>query len=430
METKKSERGQVLVLVLFAMVALLGFGALAVDMGMVYSVRRQAQNAADAAAMAMAYTKTNALGDEYSAALSMLAKNGFDQDSDIDPNADKAQDVQVWNPPISGPYAEVADKNNYYQIIVRVQVRKILAQVVFSGPEVVTVEAIAHATPVNSSSGGAAMFAIGQNVCPGIVFNGGSNTLIKGGGIISNSNGNDNSGSCASGLMTGSSGSIQVTNGGIDLSGSWIQNAGAVVSPAPSTHVGPSNPLQLPTPSCEGLPSRNGNTNNLLPGYYPGNIVIQNADVTMQPGFYCIDGNLTVNSGTLTGKNVTIYMTPAGGGVNFGGNAVINLSAGQKTLDAVGNNFGGVLIFMDVNNHNGVDMSGGNGTFYHRTIYAPGYRDPASQEKCNIGGSNTSVALRSNVICYTIGIAGNSSVTIDYRPAENYRVPPLIELSQ
>ena len=47
-----SERGQVLVLLVLALVGLLGFTALAIDGGMVYSDRRTAQNAADAAALA------------------------------------------------------------------------------------------------------------------------------------------------------------------------------------------------------------------------------------------------------------------------------------------------------------------------------------------------------------------------------------------
>jgi len=46
-----SERGQVLVLLVLALVGLLGFTALAIDGGMVYSDRRTAQNAADASAL-------------------------------------------------------------------------------------------------------------------------------------------------------------------------------------------------------------------------------------------------------------------------------------------------------------------------------------------------------------------------------------------
>ncbi len=50
----KSEKGQALILIVFGMVALIGFTALAVDGGRVFSDRRNAQNAADTAALAAA----------------------------------------------------------------------------------------------------------------------------------------------------------------------------------------------------------------------------------------------------------------------------------------------------------------------------------------------------------------------------------------
>src|SRR5512133_1472468 len=49
------EKGQVLVFIILAIVAIFGFAALAVDFGRVFSERRRAQNAADAAAYAAAY---------------------------------------------------------------------------------------------------------------------------------------------------------------------------------------------------------------------------------------------------------------------------------------------------------------------------------------------------------------------------------------
>src|SRR5512139_2848387 len=54
MQTKSnlSERGQAIVLIVLAIIALLGFTALAVDGSLVYSDRRWAQNAADASALA------------------------------------------------------------------------------------------------------------------------------------------------------------------------------------------------------------------------------------------------------------------------------------------------------------------------------------------------------------------------------------------
>ena len=150
----------------------------------------------------------------------------------------------------------------------------------------------------------------------------------------------------------------------------------------------------------------------------------------MGPGLYCLNGELKVNGGGLSGTGVVIYMMPTGGGVSLSGSADINLITGYGLTDNSGNDIGGYLIFMDLNNHNGVDMAGSNGSYYQGTVYAPGYRDPASQEKCNIGGSNTSTAMHSNIVCYSIGVAGNSSVRVVYNPTENHIEPAAMELSQ
>ena len=49
---KKSDRGQVLVLVALAIFVLLGLAALGIDVGYMYSVRHELQRTADAGALA------------------------------------------------------------------------------------------------------------------------------------------------------------------------------------------------------------------------------------------------------------------------------------------------------------------------------------------------------------------------------------------
>src|SRR5512141_3125363 len=57
--THSSQRGQVLIIFVFVIIVLIGFVGLAVDGGNVYADRRHAQNAADAAALLGAVTRTN-----------------------------------------------------------------------------------------------------------------------------------------------------------------------------------------------------------------------------------------------------------------------------------------------------------------------------------------------------------------------------------
>ena len=95
------EKGQVLVILVVALVALLGFTSLAIDLGMVYSDRRYAQNVADAAAIAGAQAAAQTIeglnivnyqwncgvvnantGAGYTAAINRAAVNDFTITSD------------------------------------------------------------------------------------------------------------------------------------------------------------------------------------------------------------------------------------------------------------------------------------------------------------------------------------------------------------
>ncbi len=145
-------------------------------------------------------------------------------------------------------------------------------------------------------------------------------------------------------------------------------------------------------------------------------------------GMYCFDGDFTVNGGSLTGDGVMIVMRK--GDLSLSGNADIYLKRPNSLLDAKGQQWGGMLIYMLADNHGGIDLAGNNGSEYHGTVYAPGTRDPISQEKCNIGGANRSTGIHANMMCSSIGIAGNAILDITYNEKENYQLPPSVELAQ
>ena len=60
MKPRLQERGQALVIIALAVVGLFGFSALAIDGSRVFSDRRNAQNAADTAALSAALAKIRA----------------------------------------------------------------------------------------------------------------------------------------------------------------------------------------------------------------------------------------------------------------------------------------------------------------------------------------------------------------------------------
>lgn len=419
----REERGQALILIILAIVGLMGFAALAVDVGRVYAERRRAQSAADAASMAWAFSAAYNNDTTQTSAYNSLARNDFV----AVPGRTR---ITLSHPPVSGPYA---GNNEYFQVVLDSTVDQVFGQFVRPGPYNLTVEAVARAIPTQAVAPGQAMLAMGVNVCPGIVFNGGAESNVNGGNIYSNSNGNG-PGSCYSGLITGGSGSINVTGGDVLIAGGWNNTGGADVTPPAQSGVGHLTFPDVPVPVCSStaaLNPINNSTKTLSPGKYTNAVHIANGDWTMQPGMYCFYADLTINGGSVRGNDVMIVMYS--GSLNLGGNADVFIKRPNDIVDGATptpNHFGGMLIYMPKENHGGIDLSGNNGSTYVGTIYAPGPRDPASQEKCNIGGTNTSIGLSSNVMCYTIGIAGNSNVTINYRQEENYRNPPTVELSQ
>ncbi|HSL30280.1 MAG TPA: Tad domain-containing protein, partial [Anaerolineales bacterium] len=74
---KPSEKGQALIMITLAAVGLFGFAALAIDGSRVYSDRRHAQNAADAAVMAAALANSRG-GDLVTVAQARATSNGYD----------------------------------------------------------------------------------------------------------------------------------------------------------------------------------------------------------------------------------------------------------------------------------------------------------------------------------------------------------------
>lgn len=431
MNTHKSERGQAIVLIAIALVAIFGFAALAVDGGRSYSEKRRAQNAADSAAYAAA--RAAADGENWrQAALNQAAMNDYN-DTDAAPNPGSVMDVMVYHPPVDGPYSpgEIhsgEDPNEYYQVKIRVAIDKIFSQIVFPGKEEISVEAVTKAKPIKAVSFGNAMHATNHNACKAVWFDGGGNTSVDGGNVFSNS---EAVGNCASGQQNGS-GAVTVTNGDIQVVGSWRQVGGSgAVSP---------NPLEgeedgvyheiledVPEPDCSSLPNRNDSNQALQPGRYAGGIAIHNGTWTMAPGIYCLSNDFSVNGGSLNGKGVLIVMLD--GSVGMEGNANISLLRADNIVDSAGNQFGGMLFYMPKYNQGGIDLGGNSGTMYAGTIYAPGTRS-SSKPKCTFGGNSGTLGYNANIICDTIQVHGNANLVIQYKAEQNYRLPPMIELSE
>jgi hypothetical protein len=427
MEKQSHEQGQILVLVVLALVVLLGFTALTIDGGQLFWTRRQAQNAADTASMTAAFARIRN-EDWYAAGMAQAQNYGFQNDG--------RNQVTLVNPPRSGVYAPpAAHSDNYFQVVITATLNSAFAHFVYDGPMVTTVEAVAVMYPPNNIFSGNALHATNETACQGVWFAGNGVTEIDGGNIFSNSDASGNPTSCHSGVASGSSAEISVTDGGINVVGSFRNQAGATINTDYGINTGVAHEQlpPVPLPDCSNLPTRsyNGGSATIQPGWYPNGIRVNSnsTDLELAAGLYCMGDDVTINGGSVHGEGVMIYM--ADGDFDITGNTDVHLRTSSDLRDASDYQWAGMLLYVDPANTGQVHISGSSGSSYTGTIYAPGpTSNPQATHKCVIEGNGDSLGLNSQVICNTIKVTGDAYVFIHYRPEENFHLPPTVELMQ
>ncbi len=435
---KNHERGQITVLMVFAVIALFGAAALAIDGGMLYFQRRAAQSAADNAAMtgALSITKGYNAAQIDTIVHERTMVNGFDNSAD---------DVEVqvfWPPQAPNPYAGNSD---FIQVIITSRIPLAFTQIVYSGALEVTVEAIGHARPRASLVPGYAIYGANESACRTLVFSGNPLVQVSGGGSIGSNS--DASCNCAvdpiSGLPIGGSG---INEGNVDvdvLDGGVISSAGCWGAYGSSGDVDPdpiSAPQEdmeklknlVPTPDCSGLPNF-GPTNingveTLSPGVYDSLKFNSGADVTLDPGLYCISGadpwSVETKGGSIVrGDGVIFYMMETTGGWKSAGGSQIELYAPTDFRDPSGNQWAGMLIYVHPDNTNDIILTGTSNSWYEGSIYALG-------SHCDVEGNGGGVAFKTQIICDTVRINGTGDLDLFYDEGRNYHIPAAVDLSQ
>lgn len=406
------ERGQALVLIILGIVVLFGFVGLAVDGGRVYSEKRRAQNAADAAAYAAAIAAVEDQ-DPYAAALSQAALNDY-EDTDQGENADRPVDVIVNHPPSQGQHVGDA---GYYEVIVRTSVDGTFSRVIMIDELPVEAYAVVHATDKEEGLGDNAIHGLDDDGIS-IEFKGNGDIQVKGGNIMSN------------GAIDkrGGSGSIDVDDGNIyyvdgDTAG-WLGD----VSPAPEKVNNPVYISAIPEPDCgtvtRDAPELTGGKKIYSPGIYNATIRINaNDDVELKPGMYCLKNGLTDNGkARIVGRGVLFVVL--GGDLQFSGVSNVNLTRPNDLVDPSGNQWGGMLIYVHPNNTGAVvDITGTNGTTFAGTIFNP-------VGLCRVGGTSDSLGIKANIVCKRVMFHGNPNIKIDFNAAQNFHLPPMISLEE
>jgi hypothetical protein len=349
--------------------------------------------------------------------------------------------VQVSNPPRSGDYA---GNSSYIQVSITSEVNTAFAHLVFSGPLQTTVEAVSRVWPKEPFAVGNALYAAKEHDCKGIWFTGTGDTVITDGNVYSNSDASEKN--CQSGVQDGA-GNVTVvttlTDPPVDppykilVVGKFDEGGSGSVSPLPVDNAPPDPLRSVPRPDCSTLEDEGavhvnaGEEADLVPGRYES-ITFSTPDsiIKLSPGMYCVTGDkgFSGNGGTvmvdgpLDGPGVMIYLQQ--GPFDLGGNTVVNLFAEPKEnvlIDPSGNDWKGMLIYVDPDNKSVVKITGTSESNYKGTIFAP-------FSNCTIQGTGDSIGLSSQVICYTVKVAGTALVNIIYNEGWVYDVPAAIDL--
>jgi hypothetical protein len=442
MRTKADEKGQVIALLAVSMVVFLGFAALALDGGMIYADRRDAQNGADSASFAggaAASTTMEALGVYYAifdcsefntsgkemqqvhssiltAAIGRAASNDYTIDSDIsDNNGVVATCVDNVN---MGAYV---DKYIDINSVITRSSNTSLMHFVYDGPVQGTVDTVVRIRPRTPMAFGHAVVGLNDSSCGGkngVVLSGSSITNINGGGIYSNGCLNCNGGFDAT-----------VTGGFVNFAGTTTCNAGHDVSPAPQkTSSLPSSSFVAIEPDCSAVPdygSTDIDDGTFTPGVY-NEIKMSGSDsVVLQPGLYCLERSpkaISISGGTITGDGVTIFIKSTAGGIGISG-AVVDLKAPSASPDP-SPAISGMLIFMQEGNSNEINLTGNGSTYFEGTIYSPDGDISAS------GSSGTNPTFNTQLVGWNVDVGGNATIDINFNGAENYGQPPRLDLQE
>lgn len=440
-----TQRGQALILIALAVVGLVGFTALAIDGGNVFSDRRHSQNASDTASLAAALALARAETDWKDFGLQRAVSNGYDP-------GDGVSEVDVYLcselPLTVNGYLHAceglplnADPARYVYVHIKSVVKMMFAPVVGWREVINHTDAVAQATLpevvpwFNGNALVSTMMGCPPQGYPHDPFTvmGNSGTTIINSGILVNSN-------CQhpDAFTQGGSSSVN-TDEGVCVAGDYSYVNGAV-NPPPSgpgagcTQIDPSL-YTLPNPTCSHPGeireiSSSPRTYMAYPGLYGRNFAFDSInDVTpsgillLQKGIYCFYDGINLNS-TWTIKtdlnnnnqhdslSEGVFFFVPGGDITFNGSSYLDIHAVNSTDQGFPEQFINYLIYVPPTNDATVKITGDNGSNFTGTILAP-----SSYIVMN-GGTGT-VGLDSQVIGYAITIEGNGTLDIHYNQGNN-----------
>ena len=396
MYLKHKQSGAVAVVVAVLLPLLIGFLALAVDVGYLLLTRNKMQISADAAALVAAGSIAH--GQDINAAqalaLTATAANGFT-------NGVNTVSIAVAIPP--GGTGTFANDPTYVRVTVSQTTQTFLAFIFGIGNALTSAAAVAGPAGI----GNPCMLTLGSSGSGALSVVGNSSVTASNCGIFVNSN------SPSAIQLTGN---VNVTAGSINVVGGISKNGNVTTSPVTTGAPASANPfLNFPVPTFTSCTftnySKSGNGDiALTPGTYCGGINITgNHAVSLASGMYVLYGggfSVSGNTSPISGSGVTIYNSGSGisgpngySGLSLTGNVVMNLSA------PLTGSYAGMLFMQDPLNTQAASIVGNSGSTFAGNLYFP-------QSQLNLtGNSGTSIPMGS-VVAQKVGLTGNSNLSM------------------
>ena len=445
MKHRKHEKGQTIIILAFAIVALIGFAALAIDGGRILSDRRHAQNAADTSALAAALAKIQ--GNDYvTAGQDRATSNGYDNDTDSTVEVHLCSETGVTCPSLPAG----AIPSEYIQVKITSIVPTTFARVLGRDQVTNIVEAVAKATPPITTAwfDGKAMVSTmtgckgdqaGDNNNP-FTVGGNGTTIVNDSGIFVNS-------SCSVAFVDNGNSNLVTTDQGVCVVGGLATGINGV-TPPPTGHCGTQidiNQYNLPKPDsyCTNpgsITDVGGGIYEASPGYFnkTGNQTFPDVSpagtLKLQKGVYCLYNGISLNATweittDLNGNNAfdsdsegVLFYVPSGD-VTFNGGSTLKVHAiNSNDFPTSLRNY---LFYVPLSNKANVTITGNSGSNYTGTVLAPA-------SHCVLDGSSSTFSLDTQLICYDTTITGGGHIDITYNAANNAitTIDPTIQLSK
>ncbi len=436
-------RGAVAVMVAVCLAALFGVIALVLDGCKLQDMKRQAQKAADAAALAGAtdlfvnynqsqgYDKT---GTAYTSAQTEATNNGF-------PDATGGNVVTVKVPgqvPLVGDDS-IVDKNGklkagYVEVTIVAPQPQFFSTIWGTQNLSVKARAVARGKFTSARPG---ILLLNPTAPKSLNATGNGNIYVTGGGDIIVDSSDPNAGNVTGNGIIGAH-QINITgqNPGYSSSGGATFVGPNGQPQAPNTNVPPTpDPFaNLPPPSVPAdsptanAPSPgNGGTTTLQPGNYPTGYKATNGNTVLQPGIYYLSGggfSITGQAGVtvaqpgspgftpdpVTGNGVLIYnaSTKNSDNIAITGTGTVSLTAPTQGI------YAGLTIFQARNATQAVQITGNGQTNIQGSVYAAAAQAQLTGNGGLNGNGSPKDTLGNQFVVDTMTVNGNGSFNVDY----------------